>query len=165
LGAIVTRWVKISAALALAIAVPATAQTFGFSLGAAEPACLSIGNAAYRFTNGGRPDVTVRIDAAAAAATSDIRVAIAATPDEADFVFVDDGGAPACPRGPFKTVKIDAAAPAPDLVVGLAAAETPANYRIYVRSRWLDAETAAALFAAAHMPPKKLAARLTGHSN
>ena len=50
-GAIVKRWVKISAALVLAIAVPATAQTFGFSLGAAEPACLPIGNATYRVTN------------------------------------------------------------------------------------------------------------------
>jgi hypothetical protein len=161
LGAIVTRWVKISASLVLAIAVPATAQTFGFSLGAAEPACLSIGNATYRVTNSARADVTVRIDPAAAA-TSDIRVAIAATPDEADFVFVDDGSAPACPRGAFKTVRIDAAAPAPDLVVGLAAAETPAHYRIYVRSRWLDAETAAALFAAAHMPTRRLSLEVIG---
>ena len=84
-----TRWVKICAALALAIAVPATAQTFGFSLGATEPACLPIGNATYRITNSFRPDVTVRIDPAAGA--PDIRVAIADTPDEADFVYVDDG--------------------------------------------------------------------------
>jgi hypothetical protein len=155
----VTRWVKISAALVLAIAVPATAQTFGFSLGAAEPACLPIGNATYRVTNGARPDVTVRIDPAAAA--PDVRVAIADTPDEADFVFVDDGSAPACSR-PFKTVRIDAAAPAPDLVVGWAAPETPAHYRIYVRSRFLDAETAAALFAAAHMPARRLSLELIG---
>lgn|GEM_PF-3445754 len=148
-----TRWVKISAAVALAIAVPATAQTFGFSLGAAEPACMPIGNATYRITNSARPDVTVRIDPAAAA--PDVRVAIADTPDEADFVFVDDGSAPACSRGPFRHVRIDAAAAAPDLVVGLAAAETPANYRIYVRSRRLDAETAAALFAAAMLPPRR----------
>ena len=153
-----TRWVKISAALALAIAVLATAQTFGFSLGAAEPACLPIGNATYRITNSARPDVTVRIDPAAGA--PDIRVAIADTPDEADFVFVDDGSAPACPRGPFKTVKIDAAAAAPDLVVGLAAPGASANYRIYVRSRWLDAETAAALFAAALLPPRTRAGSL-----
>jgi hypothetical protein len=157
----VKRWVKISAALALAIAVPATAHTLGFSLGAAQPACLSIGNATYRVTNSARPDVTVRIDPAAAA-TSDIRIAIADTPDEADFVFVDDGGAPACRRGAFKTVRIDAAAPAPDLVVGLASSEAPANYRIYVRSRWLDAETAAALFAAAHMPARRLSLELIG---
>ena len=157
------RWVKISAALVLAIAVPATAQTFGFSLGAAEPACLPIGNATYRVTNSARPDVTVRIDPAAAA--PDIRVAIAATPEEADFVFVDDGSAPACSRGPFKTVKIDAAAAAPDLVIGLTAPGASANTRIYVRSRWLDAETAAALFAAAQLPARKLTGRVTGHSN
>jgi fructose-specific component phosphotransferase system IIB-like protein len=155
----VKRWVKISAALALAVAVPATAQTFGFSLGAAEPACLTIGNATYRVTNSARPDVTVRIDPAAAAA--DIRIAIAATPDEADFVFVDDGSAPACSRGAFKSVRIDAAAAAPDLVIGLAAPETP-NYRIYVRSRWLDNESAAALFAAAHMPARRLSLALIG---
>ena len=144
----------------MAIAVPATAQTFGFSLGAAEPACLPIGNATYRITNSARPDVTVRIDPAAAA--PDMRVAIADKPDEADFVFVDDGGAPACSRGPFKHVRIDAAAAAPDLVVGLAAPETPANYRIYVRSRRLDAETAAALFAAAHIPARKPSLELIG---
>ena len=143
----------------MAIAVPATAQTFGFSLGAAEPACLPIGNATYRITDSARPDVTVRIDPAAAA--PDVRVAIADKPDEADFVFVDDGGAPACSRGPFKTVRIEAAAAA-DLVVGLAAPETPANYRIYVRSRRLDAETAAALFAAAHIPTRKLSLELIG---
>jgi hypothetical protein len=159
----VARWVKISAALALAIAVPATAQTFGFSLRTAEPACLSIGNATYRITNSARPDVTVRIDPAAAA--PDIRIAIADVPDEADFVFVDDGDAPACSRGAFKGVRIDAAAAAPDLVVGLAAPETPANYRIYVRSRWLDAETAAALFAAAQLPARTLAGRAQDRSN
>ena len=157
------RWVKICAALVLAIAVPATAQTFGFSLGAAEPACLPVGNASYRSTNSARADVTVRIDPAAAA--PDIRLAIAATPEEADFVFVDDGSAPACSRGAFKTVRIDVAAAAPDLVVGLAAPETPANYRIYVRSRRLNAETAAALFAAAHIPARTLVRRVTGHSN
>lgn len=155
-----TRWVKICAALALAIAVPATAQTFGFSLGATEPACLPIGNATYRITNSFRPDVTVRIDPAAGA--PDIRVAIADTPDEADFVYVDDGEAPACPRGAFKTVKIDAAAAAPDLVVGLTAAGASAHYRIYVRSRRLDAETAAALFAAAHMPARRPSVELIG---
>jgi len=159
----VARWIKIFTALVLAIAVPATAQTFGFSLGAAEPACLPYGNASYRITNSARPDVTVRIEPAAA--SSDIRVAIAETPDEADFMFVDDGSAPACSRGPFKNVSIAAAAAAPDLVVGLAAPETPANTRIYVRSRWLDAETAAALFAAAQLPPRTLAARAQDRSN
>lgn len=153
------RWVKIFAALVLAIAIPATAQTFGFSLGAAEPACLSIGNASYRVTNSTRPDVTVRVDSAAAA--PDIRIRIVDIPDEADFVFVDDGNAPACSRGPLRSVRIDAAAAAPDLVVAMAAPESPAHYRIYVRSRWFNAETAAALFAAAHLPTRALAARVS----
>ena len=144
----------------LALALPATAQTFGFSLGAAEPACLSIGNAAYRVTSSARPDVTVRIDAAAVA--PDLRVAIADTPDEADFVFVDDGDAPACPRGPYRNVRIDPAAA--DLVVGMASA-SDADYHIYIRSRWLDAETAVALFAAAHAPRRALAGRLSNNSN
>ena len=159
LGAIVARWVKIFAALVVVIAIPATAQTFGVSLGAAEPACLSIGNATYRITNTARPDVTVRVDSAAAA--PDIRIQIVDIPDEADFVFVDDGNATACSRSPFRNVRIDAAAAAPDLVMGLAGAEASAKYRIYVRSRWLDGETAAALFAAAHMPTRALAARVS----
>jgi hypothetical protein len=159
----VARLIKTLALLVLAIAVPATAQTFGFSLRAAEPACLPVGNASYRISNSARPDVTVRIDPAAGA--PDIRIAIADVSDEADFVFVEDGDAPACSRGPFKNVKIDAAAATPDLVVGLAAPQTPASYRIYVRSRWLDAETAAALFAAAHLPTRTLAGRAQDRSN
>jgi hypothetical protein len=163
LGAIVARWIKIFAALMLAIAVPATAQTFGFSLGAAEPACLSIGSITYRVTNSARPDVTVRVEPAAAA--PDLRIQIADVADVADFVVVDDGDAPACPRGPFKNVRIDDAASAPDLVVGLASASIPADYRIYVRSRSLDAVTAAALFAAAHAPARTLAGRVANGSN
>lgn len=150
--------IKILAFLVLAAAVPATAQTFGFSLGASEPACLSIGNTTYRVTNSARADVTVRVDPAAA--TPDIRIQIADAPDEADFVFVDDGNAPACPRGPFRSVKIDAAAIAPDLVVGLAGTSAAADYRIYIRSRWLAPEAAAALFATAHAPTRKLAGRV-----
>ena len=146
------RQVKILAFLMLAIAVPATAQTFGFSIGASAPqACLSIGNVTYRIAASiARPDVTVRIDPAAA--PPDMRIQIAETPDEADFVFVDDGNAPpACQTGSSatKSVKVDAAATAPDLVVGLAATYAPADYRIYVRSRWLAPEIVAALFAAA----------------
>ena len=48
---------------------------------------------------------------------------------------------------------------------GFASAATPADYRIYVRSRWLSPEAAAALFAAAHAPARKLAGRLAIRSN
>jgi hypothetical protein len=151
---------RILALLMFAIAVPATAQTFGLSLGTAPQACLSIGNAAWRIATD-HGDVTVRIDAAAAA--PDLRIALAEMADEADFVFVDDGAAPVCPRGAVKTVKVDATAA--DLVVGLAAPGTPADYRIYVRSRWLEPQIAAALFAAAHAPTRRLAGRVADRSN
>jgi hypothetical protein len=162
----VARSVKVLACLTLAVAVPATAQTFGFTLGASAPACLSIGNAAYRLTSSGlRADLTIRIDSAAAA--PDIRIQLADTSDEADFVFVDDGASPpACHNSArSKSVKIDAAAAAPDLVVGFTSAPAAADYRIYIRSRWLAPEAAAALFAAAHSPARSLAGRIGDHSN
>jgi hypothetical protein len=77
------------------------------------------------------------------------------TVDEADFVFIDGSGSAArCPGG--KTVRISAAAPA-DLTVGFANSSAPADYRIYVRSRSLAPEAAAALYAAAHLPARRLA--------
>ena len=143
--------IRLLAALLLAIAIPATAQTFDFSIGASAPACLAIGHASYRAVpNSVRADYSVRLDSAAAA--PDIRIRIVDSADAADFVFVDDGDAPpACQhRGAaVKTVKI--ATTAADLVAGIAGAE-PADHRIYVRSRWLSPETAVALFAAAHAP-------------
>jgi hypothetical protein len=141
--------IRIIAALLLAVAIPATAQTFDFSLGAAAPACLSNGNASYRAVSGAaRADVTVRLDPAAIA--PDIRIQIVDSPDAADFVLVDDGDTPpVCPPTGVKTVKIGAAAPD---VVAQITATNGADYRIYVRSRWLSPETAAALFAAARAP-------------
>ena len=159
------RSAKILVFLMLALAVPATAQTFGFSIGAAPQACLLIGDAGYRTTtNNLGADLTVRIDPAAAA--PDMRIQIAETADEADFVFVDDGNAPpTCRHGAraIKSVKIDAAGTTPDLVVGFVTA-APADYRIYVRSRWLSPEATAALFAAAHIPVRKLAGRTADRS-
>ena len=150
----------------LAAAIPATAETFGFSFGATPHACLSIANATYRIAaNMVGADVTVQI--APAAAAPDIRIAFAETPDEADFVFVDDGNAPpACHTGArAKSVRIETAAVSPDLVVGFADAGAIADYRIYVRSRWLSSKAAAALFAAAHAPARKLASRTANRSN
>ena len=158
-----SRRFKVLAVLTLAVAVPATAQTFGFSLGAAAPACVSIGNTTYRVASETvRPDVTVRIDPAVV--TPDIRIQLAESADEADFVFVDDGNAPpACRQNSTKRVRIDATASAPDLIVGFGAG--PATYRIYVRSRWLAPEIVAGLFAAAHMPMRTLAGRALDRSN
>jgi len=162
---LVARSVKLLACLALAAAVPATAQTFGFSLAPAPQACLSIGDATYRVATMLGADVTVRLDPAAAA--PDIRIALAESADAADFVLVDDGNAPpACHNGArARRVRIDAAAATPDLVVGLAGAMGAADHRIYVRSRWLSPEAAAALFAAAHAPARRTAGRVAIRSN
>jgi hypothetical protein len=91
-----------------AIAIPATAQTFGFP-GWAPEACLPVGNALYRLAPPGAPaDYTVRIDPAASA--PDVRIHLAESPDEADFVLVDDGEAPhGCAGAAIRSVKIDAA--------------------------------------------------------
>jgi hypothetical protein len=140
----------------LAITVPAAAQTFGFGAGTSA-ACLSIGNTGYRLVSpGDRADYTVRIDPAAQA--PDIRIQLTETIDEADFVFIEDGDTPRCAGLREKTVKIDAQA-APDFTIGLARASVPPDYRIYVRARTLAPEAAAALYAAAHMPARRLADR------
>jgi hypothetical protein len=157
------RHIRILAGLTLAVALPAAAHTFGFSPGSAGQACLAIGNTTYRLARTG-VDVTVRIDPSAVAPT--LRIIMAETPDEADFILVDDGAAPACGAAAnVKEVSIVPTTSASDLVVGFATSSTPADYRIYVRSRWIAPEMAAALFAAAHMPPRKLAGRGFDRSN
>jgi len=153
---------KVLVLLLLAVAVPATAQTFGFSIGSSEPAaCLSIGDATYRIApDGARPDYTVRIDAAAPSPA--VRIQIAETADEADFVFVDDGEATVgCPRGAacIRNVRIDPAAAKPDLIMGFATSTMPADYRVFVRSRRLSPEAAGALYAAALIPRRTLAGK------
>jgi hypothetical protein len=149
--------------LLLAIAVPATAQTFGFAIGPSAPVCVSIGDTSYRVAaSGERADYTVRIDPGAAA--PDIRIQLTGSIDEADFVFIENGEA-ATHCSAAKAVKIDAAAAAPDLILGFADASVPPDYRIYVRSRALAPEAAAALYAAAHIRARRLAGRAANRSN
>jgi hypothetical protein len=142
--------------LTLAAALPVAAHTFGLVPGSAPQVCLTIGSTTYRLAAGGA-DVVVRIDPSAAAPS--LRIALAGAPEEADFVLVDDGAAPNCrTAGNVKAVGLAGGMPA-DLTVGLTGGGGPADYRIYVRSRWIAPETAAALFAAAHMPPRRVADR------
>ena len=146
--------------LLLAAAVPATAETYRLSTGPAANVCLPIGAATYRVASGAaRADYTVRIDPNAAA--PDVRVHFAATADEADFVFVDDGEISPCHAGrtaPLKTVRISTTAADADLVIGLAPAAT-ADYRVYVHSQHLSPEAAAALYAVARRSAAALAGR------
>jgi hypothetical protein len=151
----VARHVKFLAFGVLALALPATASTFGFPA-AAPQTCLAIGGVTWRVATGSA-DLTVRIDRAAAAAP-DVRIRLTDTPDAADFVFVDDGAPSGC-LSDARSIKISATAAAPDLTIGFASDAQAANYRVYVRSRRLSPEAVAALFAAAQMPPRKLAAR------
>lgn len=145
---------KIVVVLLVALAVPAAAESFRLSAGSSASAvCLTIGAATYRVATGiAAPDYTVRIDPAAL--SPDIRIHLAATPDEADFVFVDGEKPANCLAGrgsPIKTVKVSTGAGAADLVIGLATA-ADADYRIYVRSDRLSSEAAASLFAVARRP-------------
>src|SRR5437763_1087868 len=87
------RHIRVLAGLTLAVALPAAAHTFAFSPGSAAEACLAIGNTTYRLARGAA-DVTVRIEPSAAA--PNVRIQLAETPDEADFILVDDGAPPAC---------------------------------------------------------------------
>jgi hypothetical protein len=145
-----------------AIAIPATAQTFGFSV-RAPAACLPVGNAMYRLAAPGTSaEYTVRIDPGARA--PDVRIHLAESPDEADYVLVDDGETPYGCDGTIRSVRIDAAASAPDLVVGLGADPAGADYRIYVRSQAFAPETAAALLATAHLAGRRHG-RVADHSN
>ena len=144
-----------------AIAIPATAQTFGFSVRAPQ-ACLPVGNAMYRLAAAGaQADYTVRIDPAATA--PDVRVHLADTPDAADFVLVDDGETLHGCRGPaIRSVRI--ATTAPDLVVALTSDPDAADTRIYLRSHAFEPTAAAALLAAAHVAKRKHG-RVADHSN
>jgi len=153
---------RILAGLMLAAALPAAAHTFGFSSGSAPQACLAIGNTTYRLARIGA-DMTVRVDSTAAA--PGVRVKLTETPEDADFVLVDDGAPPACGGASKIKVGIAPDTGAFDLVVGFASGAAPADYRIYVRSRWIAPETAAVLFAAAHRPLQKLAGRAADRSN
>lgn len=138
--------------VALAIAVPATAQTFRSPARETAPLCLSIGTETYRTAGPGEhADTVVRIDPAA---TPDIRIRFTATIDEADFVFIE--GSSSAGRCVGKTVKVDTSAPA-DITVGFVSSSAPADYLIYVQSRSLSPEAVAAFYAAARMPARRLA--------
>jgi len=151
------RYLRVFVALALAAVLPAAAHTFGFSP-ASHSACLAIGNTTWHLAATAAADVTVRIDPAAPA--PGLRIRLAETPEDADFVLVDDGAPANCRYAAnVKNVGIAPAAGAADLTVAFASGSAPADYRIYVRSRWIAPEMAAALFAAAHMPRRKTAAR------
>lgn len=148
---------KFVALVLMAIVVSATARTYGRATAPSDAqGCLSVGDRSFRLANDGRADVTVRLDPSSPSPS--FRIGMSESADEADLVVVDDGEtAPACAPA-AKTVRIDATAAAPDIVIGFAP-EADADYRLFVRSRWLTPESAAALFAAAKVSARKFAGR------
>ena len=154
---------RILAGLMLAVALPAAAHTFGFSSGSKTQACLAIGNTTYRLAHNAA-DVTVRLDSTAGA--PGLRIKLAGTPEDADFVVVDDGVPRSCvAASSIRDVSIVSGPAVANIVVEFAHGNAPADYRIYVRSHWIGPEIAAALFAAAHVPPQKMAGRGADRSN
>ena len=119
--------------LLLAVAIPATAQTFGFSLGAAAPpACLSIGNASYRVAAAVRAPTTRCGSIPRPRPTSASR---SPTRRRGGFRLRRRRRHAArlpARRAASRRVKIDATAPAPDLVARLRGGRRrPPTIRIY----------------------------------
>ena len=141
-----------------ACAVPATAQTFDFTAQRAA-ACITIVNAQYRLAAPGeRADYTVRLDPAAT--VPDVRLRLTTSIDEADFVLIGDAdSAPRCgDPAAARTIAIDPNAAAPDLTIAFARPDMAADYRIYVQASAIAPDTAAALYAAAQIPARRMAA-------
>jgi hypothetical protein len=131
--------------LAAVLAAPAAA----YSYFPGEPdACFSSGSTTFRMASAGA-DADYRVRFAEPQTHADLRIQLMDSPEQADFVLVDDiGGTSAC-RGAaaVKTVRIDAEATAPDVTVRLGADLAAADYRIYVHSARFSARDAAALLA------------------
>jgi hypothetical protein len=130
---------QIASLMVLMLAVPAGA---GAIFAPKAKPCLISGTAAYRITDSGTADVTVRIDNKAAHPT--LSMQIIDDPATADFVLIDDEENSAC-NSPTATIRLDSQALSPDLTVALSAES--ARYKIYVRSARFSAQDAAALFA------------------
>jgi hypothetical protein len=131
---------QIASLMVLMVAVPAAAGAYFTP--AVKP-CFVAGSAAYRVSDTGAGNVTVRVDNAAA--RPNLRMQIVDDPAAADFVLVDDGDAGSACQGAVETIRIDNKAGSPDLTVALS--RNAADYKIYVRSERFSAQDAAALFA------------------
>lgn len=132
------------AVLAAMLAAPAAAYSY---FPGAPDACFSSGSTTFRMSSASsNPDYRVRF--AEPQTHADLRIQLMDSPDQADFVLVDDiGGTTACSGpAPVKTIRIDAEAAAPDVTVSLGS-DPAADYRIYVHSARFSHRDAAALLA------------------
>jgi hypothetical protein len=97
-------------------------------------------------------------------ALATVRVAIADNAETADFAVVDDVDTPeatTCETTPaMQSVAISARRFASAPVIYLTHGDGPADYRIFVRSKWFSAREAAALIVGAHGERPRLTASL-----
>ena len=141
-----TRFRKLVVLVAV-LAAPAAAYS---NFPGAADACFSSGSTTFRMSSAApSPDYTVRF--ADVQTRADLRIHLMDSPDQADFVLVDDVGgyAPSACNGPapVKTIRIDAEADSPDVTVSLTSDLAAADYRIYVHSARFSHQDAAALLA------------------
>jgi hypothetical protein len=138
---------KLRKVLVLAALIAAPAGAMSYFAGAPE-ACFTSGTTTYRVSAASEADYTVRF--AETDGEADLRIQLMDSPDQADFVLVDDGGIGTSPckgPAPVKTIRIDADAKRPHVTVRLATDLVASDYRIYVHSARFSHQDAAALLA------------------
>jgi hypothetical protein len=137
------RPIHIYALMALIVAVPAA--TAGSFFGSTAKPCFAAGRNGYTFVSDKTANHVVRLDNSAAQPT--LRLQLTEDPGAADFVLVDDTeGANACKDAArVESIRIDPAATEPELTVALS--QSPAPYKIFVKSAHFTQQDAAALFA------------------
>lgn len=143
---------KILVALA-ALAIPVAGATAHGMLNRAQPLCFSSGGVTYQMSATSQADFRVRVDNNAP--YPDLRIRLATTPDNADFILADDttasGDQNCTGPGALKMVQLAPEAAHPDIVIALAEDLDRADVSIYVRSSRFSSEHAAALQAAMWM--------------
>jgi hypothetical protein len=138
---------RLRKALVLAALIAAPAGATSYFAGTPE-ACFTSGTTTYRVSAASDANYTVRF--AETDGEADLRILLMDSPDQADFVLVDDVGiGPSACKGPapVKTIRIDADARTPDVTVKLATDLATSDYRIYVHSARFSHQDAAALLA------------------
>lgn len=133
--------------LLVIVGVPAAAQSFFAEF---PGPCFTAGTLTFQISSTAfSPDYRVKIDGQTA--RPDLRMQLVNSPEDADFVLVDDftsAEGNACKASmPIKTIKVDSAERAPDLTIDLSNQASSPDYRLYLHSARFSSNDAAALFA------------------
>lgn len=130
------------------IGVPAAAHS---TFAPPEDLCFASGATTYKLSaKSASPDYRVRFDNAAA--RPDLRMELVDRPEIADFVLVDDFGAPqgnACRSpAPVRTIRIEPGTRDADITVSFGSGDRIPDYRVYVHSVRYSHQDVAAVLAA-----------------